>query len=224
MRTMQTIATRRRASRGFTTAEVLAGSALTLMLMGSMQSFQQSQLKALGTQAVYAGSQNVTRSAIDLMTRDLRMATYDPTGTALGVSPGPTCPGVKQGIVEATPTRIRFQQDLDGNGVIGGAREDVTYALSGNSIVRIEGNAAPLEVVSGVAEGGLRFEYFFGANLTPLTPHGSPLALSSGERDCIEKVRITLAATVAANAAVRKPLHSTAESEIAIRNRSLDKF
>jgi type IV pilus assembly protein PilW len=218
---MHTTATRRRASRGFSTAEVLAGSALTLMLMGSMQTFQQGQLKALGTQAVYAGSQNVTRSAIDLITRDLRMATYDPTGGALGTSAGPSCPGSPHGIVEATPTRIRLQQDLDGNGVIAGAREDVTYALSGTSIVRIEGNGDPIEVVGGVAEGGLRFQYYFGTNSTELTPHGTPLGLDAGERDCIEKVRITLAATVAANAFVKKPLHSTAESEVAIRNRAI---
>src|SRR5439155_9228308 len=113
----------RRRCRGFSTIDVLAGSGLTIMTMGTIFSFSQAQLKALATQSSYAQSQTVTRTAIDLMTRELRMASLDPTNLALPVSTTLTCPGVKQGIVEATPSRIHFRQDLDADGTLAGPGE-----------------------------------------------------------------------------------------------------
>src|SRR5206468_1712242 len=79
---MRAIARRKRC-RGLSTIDVLAGSGLTLMTMGTVFAFSQAQLKALATQSSYAQSQNVTRTAIDLMTRELRMASLDPTNLAL---------------------------------------------------------------------------------------------------------------------------------------------
>src|SRR5262249_25367423 len=90
---------RRHSSRGFSPAEILAATALSMMLMTAIYSVQHAQSKAFAAQSVYSESQNITRTVIDLMTRELRMATYDP-GTAIPTSPGPSCPGVKQGIVE----------------------------------------------------------------------------------------------------------------------------
>src|SRR5207249_8066872 len=97
----------RQRSRGFSTAEVLVGTALTMMLMTAIYSVQRAQTMAFAAQNVYSESQNVTRTVIDLMTRELRMASYDP-GTALTTSPGPSCPGVKQGIVEADRKSTRL--------------------------------------------------------------------------------------------------------------------
>ena len=54
--------TRRRGCRGFSTIEVLAGSGLTLIMMGTTVNFSQAQLKALATQRSYAQSQSATRT------------------------------------------------------------------------------------------------------------------------------------------------------------------
>src|SRR5436309_3291057 len=155
---------RRKRCRGLSTIDVLAGSGLTLMTMGTVFAFSQAQLKALATQSSYAQSQNVTRTAIDLMTRELRMASLDPTNLALPVSTTLTCPGVKQGIVEATPARIHFRQDLNADDALTRPGAVVAYFLSEAQIGRTDGSAAPVAVVDSVPTGGLAFRYFDGSN------------------------------------------------------------
>jgi len=211
---------RRPHARGFSSMEVLAGLGLTLILLAAVYSFQQAQLKAFSTQQVYSDSQNVTRSVIDLMARELRMACYDP-GTAINKSGGPCAPDVKQGIIEATPTRIRFQQDLNGDNAIGAPGEDVTYDLSNGSIRRTDGLAEPVVLASGVPTGGLSFLYF--DNGKPPAQIGPGAVLNQCQRDTVGKVRVTVRANLPnPNSRIPTPIASVAESEVAIRNRSLD--
>jgi hypothetical protein len=215
----------RKRSRGFSIAEVLAGTALTMMLMGALYSVQRAQSKAFASQNVYSESQNVTRTVIDLMTRELRMATYD-TGTALTTSPGPICPGVKQGIVEATPSKIHFKQDLTGDGSLVSPGEDLTYDVLGSDLRRTDGTALPVTIVTGVPAGGLNFRYFDGSNPpVELLPTGTPPALTASQRDCVTKVRIMVRANLTnpdPNNSMAIP--SVAQTEVAIRNRSLNNF
>ena len=131
--------------------ETLAGMGLTLILLAAVYTFQGAQLKVLRAQNVYADSQNVTRTVIDVMSRELRMATY----------------GVKQGIIQATPTSIRFQQDLNGDGLIAGAGEDVTYTFADGQITRTDGLNAPVTLVSNVPSNGFSILYFDGSS-TPV--------------------------------------------------------
>ena len=211
---------RRPHARGFSSMEVLAGLGLTLILLAAVYSFQQAQLKAFSTQQVYSDSQNVTRSVIDLMARELRMACYDP-GTAINKSGGPCAPDVKQGIIEATPTRIRFQQDLNGDNAIGAPGEDVTYDLSNGTIRRTDGLAEPVVLASGVPTGGLSFLYF--DNGKPPAQIGPGAVLNQCQRDSVGKVRVTIRANLPnPNSRIPTPIASVAESEVAIRNRSLD--
>jgi len=217
---MLSAARRRPHARGFSSMEVLAGLGLTLILLAAVYSFQQAQLKAFSTQQVYSDSQNVTRSVIDLMARELRMACYDP-GTAINKSGGPCAPDVKQGIIEATPTRIHFQQDLNGDNVIGAPGEDVTYELSNGSVLRTDGLAEPVVLASGVPTGGLSFLYF--DNGKPPAQIGPGAVLNQCQRDSVGKVRVTIRANLPnPNSRIPTPIASVAESEVAIRNRSLE--
>jgi len=215
----------RKRSRGFSIAEVLAGTALTMMLMGALYSVQRAQSKAFASQNVYSESQNVTRTVIDLMTRELRMATYDP-GTALTTSPGPICPGVKQGIVEATPSRLHFEQDLTGDGSLVSPGENLVYDVLGSDLRRTDGTALPVTIVTGVPAGGLNFRYFDGSNPPiELIPTGTPPALTASQRDCVTKVRITVRANLSnPDPNNSMPIPSVAQTEVAIRNRSLNNF
>jgi len=212
---------RRPQTRGFSSMEVLAGLGLTLILLAAVYSFQQAQLKAFSTQQVYSDSQNVTRSVIDLMARELRMACYDP-GTAIPPAPKGGCaPDVKRGIIEATPTRIHFQQDLNGDNAIGAPGEDVTYDLSNGTIRRTDGLAEPVVLASGVPTGGLSFLYF--DNGKPPGQIGPGAVLNQCQRDTVGKVRVTVRANLPnPNSRIPTPIASVAESEVAIRNRSLD--
>ena len=208
-----------RGTRGISTLEVLASSVLSLMTVGTIYVTQQGQTKAYATQRAYADAQVVTRSVMDLMTRDLRLAGYDPTGAAPPLHTEAGCTTIPRAFITATPTQVRFQQDLNGNGAIDAALgEDVTYDISGSQLRRRLGDGAATPLVDyAVPTTGLSFRYFNNSNPpVELVPPLGGCQLAN-----IAKVRITL------NASVPNPHHpmkSTAESEIAVRNRSLTNF
>ena len=227
-----TTARRNPGNHGVSSVETLVSAAISLLVIGALWGFFSSQQRALAAIDLYGRSQNVTRSAIDLFGRDLRMAGYDPTdppGTvgngAIADSPGPTAPGVNRAIIAATATRLRFQQDLDGNGVLAGAGEDVTWDLLGGQLRRTDGAGTPVELASGLASDALRFRYFDGSNPPiELVPGGSPAQLAQGQRDTVAKVQITIRARLE-NPDPQGGEHlAVAQSEVAIRSRSLNNF
>ena len=219
---------RRRNSRGYSLAEVLVGTAMGLFILGVAATFFGAQQRALRVQNTYAESQNVTRTFTDLLSRELRMAAFDPSGAAFVPSVDPNwCPGARPGLVEATPTSIRFRQDLNSDGDVSDTGEDVKYALSGNTIQRtdVDGNAVTL--VTGVPNVGLTFRYFNLGNPTPVeyVPSGNPASLSLGQRNCVAKVVVQVMSSLPSpdpNSSV--PLESEVRTEVALRNRSLMNF
>ncbi len=206
------------------TLEVLAGATICLLVFGVASSFFVSQQRMLLVQSAYAQSQNVTRTFTDLFGRELRMASYDPTGAAItppGV--GGTCPGVTPGITEATPTSVRFVQDLNGDGDTADANENIRYYLNGTSIMRQDGNATAIALVDGVPSGGLTFTYY--DNQTPanqIVPSGTPPVLSAAQRYCVAKVRVQVTAQLSNPLFYNiNPLISSTDMQVAIRARSL---
>src|SRR5206468_6287655 len=100
-------------------------------------------------------------------------------------------------LADATPTRVRFQQDLNGDGALAGANEDLTYDLVGTDLQRTDGASAPVVLASGLPSGGFVLRYFTGGNPpVELVPAGSPPALSAAQRDCVALVRPTPQATL----------------------------
>jgi hypothetical protein len=220
---------RRPDSRGISTIELLVGAALSLFTMGTLFSFFQTQQRAMATQNTYAQSQNITRTVIDLFARELRMASFDPTGAAIPMNVGADCPDFRQAFVEAGPTRLRFRQDLNGNGATNGPAEDVLYELLNGEIRRQDMNVvggAAVTLVSNVPANGLRFRYFDGSNPgIELLPIGAPPALTVGGRNCIAKIRFVVQADLPnPDPHIATRVRSAAETEIAIRNRSLKNF
>jgi type II secretory pathway component PulJ len=235
MTTMRT-ARHGKGTRGMSTMEVLAGAALSLTILGIAMSFFTAQQRALRVQNTFTESQNVTRTFTDLISRELRQASYDPTdadqGGAIANSPGAIpdtadvnwCPGADQGITIATPNSIRFKQDLNGDGDTLDSGEDVYYYLSGNTIQRQDGNGTPVTLVTGVPDVGLSLKYYDNSNPpVELTPTSG--ALTAGKRDCVAKVLITVQASLPnPNPDSTMPLLSTAQIEVALRNRSQNSF
>jgi type IV pilus assembly protein PilW len=208
----------RRRNRGISTIEVMAGISLGLVVVAGIYSFQRTQLKALGTQTVYSASQGITRGAIDVMARELRMACYDPA-SALPAPPGGCAGGQREGIVSATPTSIRFQRDLNGDGVFTGAGEDITYDVSSGSLRRTDGGGAPVAIANNVV--GFSLRYFTNDNPpVELVPGGSPSTLSQCNRDLVAKVIIVVQGDIS-NHNGMGDLYSTVATEVAIRNRAV---
>ncbi len=207
------------------TLEVLAAATICLLVFAVASSFFVSQQRMLLVQSAYAASQNVTRTFTDLFGREMRMASYDPTGAAItpaGV--GGTCPGVKPGITEATPTSVRFIQDLNGDGDTADTNENIRYYLNGTSIMRQDQNAAAVALVDGVPSGGLTFTYFNDQTPpTQIVPTGSPASLSAAQRYCVAKVRVQVTAQLANPLFYNiNPLISATDMQVAIRARSLN--
>lgn len=104
-------------NRGFTLAELLIGLFVSAIVMTTILSAYYSQNKSYAVQEQVAAMVQNLRAAMDIMIREIRMAGYDPTGTA------------NAGIVTANTMSITITEDLDGDGSAAGD-ENITYALA----------------------------------------------------------------------------------------------
>jgi hypothetical protein len=219
---------RRSRQRGAGTMEVLVASVLTIIVALAIMSFFDAQERAYASLSTYASSQNVTRTVVDLMSREIRMSSYDPTDPGAFVKyPGPSCPGVEQGLAMAMPQLIRIQQDLSGDGLIASANEDVTYAQVGDEIRRTDnilagtlGAAATVTLVENVPAGGFHIRYFDNqSNPVEIVPAGSPAMLTQAQRACVQKVVIEVESVIPDPYPNHPDLHSVVRSGVTIRNR-----
>ena len=198
--------------------EVLVASVLTLVVAFAIMSFFDAQERAYASISAYAESQNVTRTVVDLMTREIRMSSYDPT------SPGAltTLNGVEEGLNVAMPQQIRIQQDLSGDGTINERNEDVSYFQQGNEIRRRDNLNPSIELVlvENVPANGFQIRYFDSQG-TPaeLTPTGIPAALTQAQRALVQKVVIEVESVIPDPYPDKPNLHSTVRSGVTIRNR-----
>ncbi|NQT68405.1 MAG: prepilin-type N-terminal cleavage/methylation domain-containing protein [Desulfobacteraceae bacterium] len=119
---------------GFTIVELMVAMVISLVVMGAIYStFQVQQQSYIHQERVAAVQQNL-RAAMYYITREIRMAGYDPTGSS------------NFGVVTAASDSINFTMDylygdsaLSDNGVIDSG-EDITYSLSGTDLVRNAGS------------------------------------------------------------------------------------
>jgi type II secretory pathway component PulJ len=135
---------------GFTVTELVLALAIMMMVMASMVSLLIALNRAYTTQNVAAGVQQVTRTGINILTRGVRMAGFNP----LKIN--------QIGILEASVNKIRFQRDTNGSGTIEtGQNEDVAYLLNDNHqlIRQKDGNSrSNKSLIDHVKD--LTFKYF----------------------------------------------------------------
>lgn len=139
-----------RFSGGFTVTELVLALAITLIVISAMVSLLISLNRAFAVQNVTAGVQQVTRSGINIMTRSIRMAGFNP----LKVN--------RIGILQASADKIRFQQDTNSSGKIEiGKDEDIAYLLNDNQqlIRQKDGNARSNRSIVDQVHS-LEFKYF----------------------------------------------------------------
>lgn len=108
---------------GFTIIEVLMALAIAGVAMTAIYSVFISSNRSYRTQDSVADAQQRARVGVDFIVRDLRMAGFDPLGSALA------------GIELASNTKVRVTADIDMDGTIDNAnRERVTYEFANNSL------------------------------------------------------------------------------------------
>jgi len=110
--------------RGFTLIELLIAMAVGLILLGAMYGVFTMYNKTVGVQEQIAEMQQTARVAMDIMTREIRMAGYDPTGSA------------SAGIVSASSNALTYTLDITDaagtgppDGDTGDSNEYITYSL-----------------------------------------------------------------------------------------------
>ena len=192
---------------GFTIAEVLVATSLSLVAVSAFASFGRSQLSAMRNQAAQNDIQMTARSIVDLFTREVR-----------GAGANPSCgPGVTA-IAEARAGLVHIQSDLDGDGTAAGPGEDIVYQyrFSPDGFERVQNGTVDV-LVDGVALAGSRFRYFdgSGAEIVP----GST-GLTSAQRDGVRRVRIELSVTETdADPADTGRLRVQVANDVDLRNR-----
>jgi type IV pilus assembly protein PilW len=118
-----------RNQKGFTLVELLVVLALSSIVTAAVYKSFTAQQQVYIVQDQVAGMQQDIRASLEVMMKEIRMAGYDPQGTA------------DAGITAATSSSIQFTADQNGNGVLvspgppaaNDPNEDITYSLKPES-------------------------------------------------------------------------------------------
>ncbi|MBW6519963.1 MAG: PilW family protein [Desulfoarculaceae bacterium] len=165
-------------SYGFTLVELMLTMAVSGIIVAAIYSAYISQQRTYLAQEQVAEMQQNIRAAMDIMTREIRMAGYNPTG------------GAGAGITTALVGQISFTQDTNGDGDTTDAGEIIDFGFSA-AAVDADRNGIPDTVSNGVPEasplgrqtggaGGyqaiaediqaIEFRYLDAANVATTTP------------------------------------------------------
>ena len=193
---------------GYTLPELLIGTAISLTALAAFFSFHRFQLYAMVNQSNQLELQTIGRNLLDLVSGEIRRAGEDPT-----------CSKSFDAIAQASSNAIRIQSDLNGNGVIDAAGEDVTYSydLSSQSVQRTSGGVTEPITDSHIQFEGAELQYYDGAGNQLTSATG---ALSAAQRTSIRRVRVILnLQTAGVDPQNTTLLRANMTSNVDIRNR-----
>ena len=192
---------------GFTLIELLVSVGVSLVFGLAGLNYYRGQTRALSTQSAMVDATDKLRAAMTFMTREIRLAGYDPQQTAMTVS------GTK-GIIDARSDFLWIQFDRDENGTIQTSATDPTaesvayaYDSANQQIVRTVAGVTQT-LIKNVPAGTFSFQYFdINGNAVTLgslslsAPSGLPSAIVSAvaaeqaviatQRDQIALVRLS---------------------------------
>ena len=190
---------------GLSVVEVLVSTAIGLVALATAGTFERFQLFALRNQVNQLDIQTGTRSVVDLFAREVRQAGLDPT-----------CAMTFSGVAGAGPRWLHIQSDLNGDGLIDGTNEDVTYTYATGAVQRTA-NGATDTLVSGQDLSDSTFRYFDGAG-NEIVPSAG--ALSPSQRASVQRIRIELVVNgTAVDPLNSQPLKVSVSSDVDLRNR-----
>jgi len=148
----------RRRNPGFTLIEVLISLGIGMVVLAALYAVFTIQSKNFAKQEQIGEMQQIARTAMDSMAREITMAGYDPNQTT----------PANAGITAASATSLSFTSDLNGDSDTADANESVTYAFDGANyrITRNTGGGA-----QPFAENiqGLTFTYYDAAGAVTAT-------------------------------------------------------
>jgi len=129
-------------NKGFTLLELMVGMAIASVLMASIYTFYQNQLKSHITQEELVDMQQDARVGMYMMTREIRMAGYDPANTGAAIR-------------TANAGQIAFDSDENDDGVIDVDSERFYFALSNDADGDGIADGTPCNLERGSWDNGL---------------------------------------------------------------------
>lgn len=146
---------------GFTLVELLITLLMSSVVVFSLYSVSKKQQDTYVAQDQVVAMQDNLRAAMLLPIKEIRMAGYDPTGTANAT------------ITTATSTTLRFSMDLNGDRDTNDSGEDITYSLYTADGIQKLGRKNPTQNMP-VAEYITNLEFYYtmadgSQTLTPAT-------------------------------------------------------
>ncbi len=113
---------------GFTLIEMVVALALSLVTVSAVYGLYVSELKAQHVREDRLEMQQQARVVIDVMSRELLMAGYDPSGVNHDTNGNNDFYGITY-----DPSRLIIKADLNGNGLIADANESITFVYDGRT-------------------------------------------------------------------------------------------
>jgi type IV pilus assembly protein PilW len=162
---------------GFTLIELLISLVLTLIVLGGVYQLYTSQTKAYSAQNQVAEMQQNVRIAMDVISRSIRSAGYDPTESDIFGFTNATFADSSLGgtaVPDANTIYLTLDNDGDG-GILDNATEKIGYRLNGGNLqIMTDPTTAFPYTWSDLAENifALTFTYTFDDTGTGLPDNG----------------------------------------------------
>lgn len=109
-------------SRGYTLIEVVVALGLSLFTLSAVYSLYVQELKAQGVRENVLDMQQQARVVVDLVSREILMAGYDPRGVNRDTDLTNDFDGITY-----DPGRLSIKADLNGNGITNDANESIVF-------------------------------------------------------------------------------------------------
>lgn len=174
------------------------------ILMAMSYSFARAAFRNVQLQESKSDAQEVVLMAVDLMSREVRLAGFSAAAQPLIA------------IRAADPQHIQVAVDFDGDGQSDGPNELVAYGYNEDrqQLVRATGNASAQPLVRNVAPGGVRFAYF--------DADGAPIGAAGGmapeDRRRIHRIDMTVQTELPNSDGRGAPAISTWSTSVCLRN------
>jgi len=167
-----------RSRAGFTIVELLVGTTLSLVLLTALTGAVGTGGRLLSALGRRGELEDTADLALEALAFDVRRAGYDPT--ALGV----------EALVDASPTALALQADLDGDGAVDAASEESTQYVCSTATRRLSRILGRQSLPLADTVVGCGFRYLDGAGL----PIPAPAAgLTAADRARVRAVALDLA-------------------------------
>jgi len=168
---------------GFSLIEVMVAMTIAVIAIGLIIAAVISQQKNYITQERLVDMQQGLRAAMEVVGSELKMAGYDPLGTA------------DASILAADTAELQFQVDLDRNGALG-VGEVIRFALTNDANRDGIADGTPCDLGRGLDGGALQVlaENIDALNFVYFDSDGNVLAAPVGDPSAIGSIQITLVA------------------------------